>query len=332
MKGRHRVVIEAERLKYEFEIKRNITVIQGDSATGKTTLVDLIQTYGRYGEESGIMMNSNVPCVAFAGDQNLWRAALETYNDSIVFFDEDASFIFTREFAEAIRGTSNYYVLITRQPLYDLPYSIHEIYGIRTTGKYHFPEKIYHEFYPLYEDHRIGAVGDTVLLVEDEKSGYQFYKQACDGIECRSSVGNAGIAVSLEELSKERQVVVIADGAAFGAYVARVMAIVRSRNNVSLYFPESFEWLILKAGVLNIRNIDCILAHPEDYIDSRLYFSWERYFTDLIESSTQDDRVRRYDKSKLNAYYLEGKNRDAILGTLPEELRKLLGLNRFGLQ
>ncbi len=324
MKGKHRVIIEAERLRYEFEIKRNITVIQGNSATGKTTLVDLLQTYGNYGPESGIMLNSDVPCIAFSGDASLWKAAISTYHDSILFFDEDASFIFSREFAESIRGTSNYYVLITRQPLYELPYSIHEIYGIRTTGKYHFPEKIYHEFYPLYEDHRNAEDTDTLLLVEDEKAGYQFYRNAFSRTECISSAGNSGIAVQLEELSKDRSVVVIADGAAFGAYIARVMAVTGHRKNIGMFFPESFEWLILKAGILNIKNIDTILRNPEDFIDSRLYFSWEQYFTDLIEVSTQNDRIRRYDKNKLSGYYLEGKNKDAILSVLPDELRKFL--------
>ena len=66
--------------------------------------------------------------------------------------DEDYPFIYSKEFAEVIRESSNYYVLITRQPLYNLPYSVQEIYGIRTTGKYHYPEKIYHEFYRIYDE------------------------------------------------------------------------------------------------------------------------------------------------------------------------------------
>ena len=35
MKGKHKVVIKNNRLHYEFEIKRTITIIKGDSATGK---------------------------------------------------------------------------------------------------------------------------------------------------------------------------------------------------------------------------------------------------------------------------------------------------------
>ncbi|MBR6229123.1 MAG: translation initiation factor 2 [Eubacterium sp.] len=324
MKGKHRVIIEAERLKYEFEIKRNVTVVQGDSATGKTTLVDLIQTYGRYGQEAGIMVTSDVPCVAFSGDAGLWKTVLDAYRDSIIFFDEDYYFIFTTEFAEAIRNSSNYYVIITRQPLNYIPYSINEIYGIRTTGKYHFPEKVYHEFYPLFPEQVMNCTEKVVLLVEDKKSGYQFYQSLNDDVECISSEGNASIAMQLEKISKNKPVMVIADGAAFGAYVAKVMAVAKRRSNLGMYFPESFEWVILRSGVVDIRNLDDILAHPEEYIDSGVYFSWERYFTDLLESSTKDDRIRRYDKSKLNEYYLEGKNRVAILNVLPKELRGLL--------
>ena len=40
MKGKHRVVVSTKRLRYDFELRRNLTIIRGDSATGKTTLVD----------------------------------------------------------------------------------------------------------------------------------------------------------------------------------------------------------------------------------------------------------------------------------------------------
>lgn len=45
MKGKYRIIVTAKRLRYDFEIRRNITIIRGDSATGKTTLVDMIQEY-----------------------------------------------------------------------------------------------------------------------------------------------------------------------------------------------------------------------------------------------------------------------------------------------
>lgn len=323
MKGKHKVIIEAERLKYEFTIKRNITVIQGDSATGKTTLIDLLQNYGRFKDESGIRITSDVPCVAYSGDSSVWDVIIESYENTIVFIDEDYSFVFTEEFAKTIKDTSNYYVLITRQPLYNLPYSVNEIYGIRTTGKYHFPEKVYSEFYPIYSSLEVENK-KYVVLVEDEKSGFQFFSKALENNKCLSAGGNSNIIKSLEDISRNEPVIVIADGAAFGAYVAKVVAYARTSGNVGMYFPESFEWLILKSGVIDIGGIDDILEHTEDYVESREFFSWERYYTNLLENATRDDAVKRYQKAQLGNYYLEGRNKDKILGVLPEDVRKII--------
>ena len=323
MKNKHHIVVETERLKYEFDIRRNITVIQGDSATGKTTLVQLLETYSRYGKDSGVRLQSDVPCVVFGGDASLWKVAMETYQDSIVFIDEDYSFIYSKEFADVIQGTSNYYVLITRQPLYNLPYSVKEIYGIRTTGKYHYPEKIYNEFYRIYGDTEETSSKDVIVMVEDSRSGYQFFSSICKKDACISVDGNSNFVSKIEDADKDKQVVVIADGAAFGAYIAKVMTLAKSRKDVTMYFPESFEWMILKAGIINIKDIDDILAEPERYIESREFFSWERYFTQLLIESTSDSDVKKYDKSRLKPYYLEGKNRDSIIGVLPESIREL---------
>ena len=62
MKGKYRIVIKNNRLHYEFEIKRNITIIQGDSATGKTTLINMLRQAENLGESSGIDVISDVPC------------------------------------------------------------------------------------------------------------------------------------------------------------------------------------------------------------------------------------------------------------------------------
>lgn len=324
MKNKHHVVVETQRLKYEFDIRRNITVIQGDSATGKTTLVELLGTYSRFGKESGIILQSDVPCVVFGGDAGLWKAVLEAYQESIIFIDEDYPFIFSGDFAELIRGSSNYYVLITRQPLYNLPYSVQEIYGIRTTGKYHYPEKIYHEFYRIYNDTRSASGKDALVLVEDSKSGYQFFSKECKQGECLSVEGNSQFVGRIENAAPDKKVVVIADGAAFGAYIANVTAIAKSRKDVMMFFPESFEWLILKSGIIEIKDLENILAEPERFIESSEFFSWERYFTELLTAATADDSIKRYDKSQLKPFYFEGKNKEAIIAVLPDEIRGIM--------
>lgn len=42
MKGSHKIIVESRKVKYDFVIHRNITIITGDSGSGKTVLIDLI--------------------------------------------------------------------------------------------------------------------------------------------------------------------------------------------------------------------------------------------------------------------------------------------------
>ena len=128
MKGMHHIVIQNKRIRFAFSIKRNITIIRGDSATGKTTLFSMIEEYGSLGKDSGVQIQCDKACVALYG--KYWQETLENIHDSIVFVDEDSKFLKTKDFAKRIRNSNNYYVLITRENLPALPYSVEEIYGI----------------------------------------------------------------------------------------------------------------------------------------------------------------------------------------------------------
>ena len=49
MTGKYEVIVNSRRLQYKFTINRNITILRGDSATGKTTLIDMISSYQQNG-------------------------------------------------------------------------------------------------------------------------------------------------------------------------------------------------------------------------------------------------------------------------------------------
>lgn len=86
----------------------------------------------------------------FVLEGSLWKGQLAEISDSIVFIDEGNAFIKTEEFAGKIQKTDNYYVIVSREALPTLAYSVEEIYGIRTSGKYGTLKQSYHEFYKLY--------------------------------------------------------------------------------------------------------------------------------------------------------------------------------------
>ena len=147
MLGKHHIIVQSAHLKYELDVRRNITIIKGDSATGKTTLADMIREYVLNGMDTGISLSCDVPCRIIEG--NTWKEQLMAINQSIVFIDEGNSFVSSKDFANAVRESTNYFVIITRENLHALPYSVKEIYGIRSSGKYNQATPVYHELYSI---------------------------------------------------------------------------------------------------------------------------------------------------------------------------------------
>jgi len=105
LKGRIKIVVSTKRLRYELNLRRNITIIQGDSASGKTTLIQIINDYlsGRTGPGTEVV-------------------------------DEQEKFLHTKAFAKAVLTSDCYFVLITRDGLNMLPYSVNEIYYLKNSG------------------------------------------------------------------------------------------------------------------------------------------------------------------------------------------------------
>ena len=314
MKGTYHITVQNRSLKYEFDIRRNLTLIQGDSATGKTTLIDLIREY-HMDKKSGINLSCSRPCRVLEGD--LWKEQIQFINDSILFIDEGSSFVETEDFASAAKNSSNYFVIVTRANLEMLPVSVEEVYGIRSSGKYNSFEPVYHEMYRIYST---DISSDNIpfhpekILVEDSNSGYEFF---CDiakknNIECESAGGKSNIYTKLSERKSDEKLLVIADGAAFASQMNRISRIASLKNNISLYLPESFEWLILASKVMDDKETAEIIYDPSEYIDSTDYFSWERFFTGLLINKTQNTYLQ-YSKSKLNPNYLQDNTEKKIL-------------------
>lgn len=314
MKGKYKVIVRNNKLHYEFEIKRNITIIQGDSATGKTTLINMLRQAENLGESSGVDVLSNVPCRILEGVS--WKLILQNTAGTIFFIDEENAFINTEEFAAEIRGSDNYFVLITRENLYNLPYSVEEIYGLYASGRYQNTKKIYQQMYRIYSDIQELPIKPELFIVEDSNSGYEFFKAVSDerNLECESAGGKSNIFSKIKNV-KNREVCVIADGAAIGPEMNGLYEISHKKKNIHLYLPESFEWIVLKSGLIDDREIRKILETPELFIDSKKYFSWERFFTNLLIEKTKNSYLQ-YRKSAINKTYLHSKNKEKILNCI----------------
>ena len=148
MKGMYHIIVQNNKLRYEMDIRRNITIIRGDSATGKTQLINLLEQAAVFGESSGVDVVCQRPCRTLGG--NDWNLVLPNIHEQIIFIDEENRLVKSQEFAAAVKASDNYFVIVTREDLPNLPYSVDEIYGIHTSGKYHDLKRTYNELYRIY--------------------------------------------------------------------------------------------------------------------------------------------------------------------------------------
>lgn len=192
MKGAYDVIVQNNRVQYRFTVRRNITILRGNSATGKSTLIGLIAQYSRNGEKSGVRLVCSRKCIVLTND--FWHQRLAQASGSLVFIDEDSDFIQTEEFASAARNSDCYFIIVTRITLPNLPYSADEIYELRnvTRGSGRI-RRLYAKFQHIYTDRNMGYAKDIekpdCIIVEDSNSGYQFFREifADAGIEIISA-------------------------------------------------------------------------------------------------------------------------------------------------
>lgn len=321
MNGIQHIEISSKRkVKFEFDLTRNITVIQGDSGSGKSTLYQLVADYNKQKDLSAVSISSTKACIAINELSQIKRI-----NDSIVFIDEGADFVKSKEFANLIKKSDNYYVIFMRDELHELPYSVEEIYYIKTSGKYHTFVKMHKsndEHVYSEKPSRKRFVFDTII-VEDTKSGYQFFKSIFD--ESKINVIPAGANSSIYGLilqNLDKKILVIADGAAFGSEMNRIMMLQKQKpENIKVCLPESFEWLILKSGLIKSSDLDDMLMNTSMYIESKEFFSWEEFFTKyLIQISSGTPFA--YKKPKLNKNYLIEENTQKIIDEVRSVLNK----------
>lgn len=310
MKGSYKIKLSDRNNKFEFILKRNITILRGNSGTGKTTLFEMIDAYYRDGKKSGVSLSCDVDIATIRKSKN-WDEDIKRIKKSIVVIDEDGGFITSEEFASIVKNTDNYYLLITRNYLKQLPYSVDEIYEIEGDKNKRFIN-IYKNTNNIYSD--IVKFIPEIIITEDSNAGFQFFdKIKNENIVCVSGEGKSNI-INIVKNYKYKKILIIADGAAFGNEIENLIILSKDkRYNIALFLPESFEWLILKSGIIEKKEIK-ELKNSANYIDSKIYFSWEQFFNYLLIEKTKNNIYCKYNKKrKLPHFYFQEKNIKAII-------------------
>lgn len=177
MKGNIKVIVSTKKLRYELNLRRNITVIQGDSATGKTTLVQIVSDYlsGRTGPGTEVICDKK--CAVLSGDTESAVIRLKALADAVVFVDEQERFLYSKVFAETVLDSNCYFVFIARDGLNMLPYSVNEIYYLKNSGYYQNTRQVYNSMHQVYPEMGMAErIEPSVVLTEDSNAGYEMYE------------------------------------------------------------------------------------------------------------------------------------------------------------
>lgn len=335
MKGKYKLKIKNNKVSYEFELDRKVTVIKGESASGKTTLINMISRYNQNPNSTPIKFDIKPKCETIVLNNVLWRQSKD-YDNCIIFIDEHFEYLNDSEFNTFVNKSNNYFVIVDRDDTGRLDYSVKDIYEMKADDKYSNTHRLYTNYLEIGDSKSINSVNIDKIVVEDSNAGCTFYTAAYPNNIVESSGGNSKIFSYVKNHLNEN-LFIVADGAAFGKYINELSILMNKKHNINLFLPESFEYFLLFGGILDIINkpnckiyngvnVDLILAYPEDYIDITKFATWEKFFTNILSICTSQTKVH-YDKTNLNDFYISPNVLSVMKSIIPICENKIKGMH-----
>lgn len=175
MKGRFSLEIEARKVLYQLNMERKVTVIKGNSGTGKSSLIRLLLDYAELGKDSGVRIRKSSEYeIQILENRTNWMQVLENAFNCIIFADEDVRYLYEKNFQRVFQRADCYIVIISRSGLFQqLPYAVNSIYELRTqkNGKT-FITRMYQTYHQKLEESR------TKYLITEDSNADFFLNQA----------------------------------------------------------------------------------------------------------------------------------------------------------
>lgn len=316
MKGKYNIIIANNKVEFNLVVDRKVTIVKGDSGTGKTTFVEAVRAiFESNGSNKGFKCNCMDKLVRLASDPS-WANMLKQYNNKIIVSDEDNSVIDSIEFARAVKTSNNYFILISRSCRFRyLSYSVDNIYGFETKKKNSMFQTTLYELY--YNQNLNHSVIPELVITEDSNSGKEMIESL---LNCKVQTGNGKDNIVKEvknALKVYSTIYVVVDGAAFGNCIGGLISLMQlnENKNIVVFAPESFEYFLLNIGRFKTLAGDRLI-NTQDYADTSKYLTWEQFYTDLLKSLCPTVVKDNYHKSKLSIQLLNTKYKEGIKSQL----------------
>lgn len=288
-----RITVETlkSNLKYILDIDKRLTIIKGNSATGKSHLVRLIDEYGK----SGVVIKSPLELI-HVNSKILNAFNLKKDKNLLYVFDEDDG-ISDKNVINFINDINNNVIIITRDiSLPEINYGIDNVYEFRESNKFNILVRKYDKI----NKNNINTRELSKILTEDSGSGFDFYSNL-NNFKVNSAYGNSNIINCIEN----NQIIAL-DSLGIGPYIDNILNKIKNLNSYVIY-PKSFEWLLLESGIFS----------KTSEISIKNFKNEEDFYNKLLKQ-TMLYYNKRYSKEKLNKWFLEDKQFDKILGKINE--------------
>lgn len=311
---------------YEVVVDRAITYITGESGTGKTYFADCIRS-ALDDSNSDYILESDVPIEVIWSVDSIEKCSLT--KDYIYIIDEDicSSLVenrskrsidafntllgmFRRKKTEPYY-TNAYFIFMTRQQLLNVSTDIMAIYELVPKVENGVTVRRLRKYFPWNYD--VAQIKPELAIIEGIGSDYLFFKNTLLDCDVVSAEGRNRLIPLLQHIMNSmdyKSIFVFADGASYGynllLHEKLLKSLARPKGvDIRLFFPNSFEWLILKSGLLKID--ENILEYPEDYFDSKDFSGVESFFTEKLKAVSLNSENRNYNfgivSSKGTMYY-----------------------------
>lgn len=110
------VRISSDRIVYELELKAKVNILSGDSGTGKSSMMKMLEEWKRI-KTCGVSVNvtGDYRKVLYTNTDNFsGHAKYDDDGEYIIFLEPDSEFVNSRELLKSILESESRFVIITR--------------------------------------------------------------------------------------------------------------------------------------------------------------------------------------------------------------------------
>lgn len=270
------------------ELRNKITILRGDSATGKTKLVELITAIDSLGRTDIIESSRDIIPL---GPKNTGP-----FLDNKIYITDEVNSSTSVDFARNIKECNSNFIIINRDSLYSLNYGAFDIYDmVKLRGKI--------TAFKRYENIENKDIfnKNAQNLVEDSKSGYQFYSSILKDVKSTNGASNIVNFLSMGITQN-----IILDEYSIGPYFDNIEKLSRE-NDIGLLMQGSFEDLLNKS-LFKVSETEYTLRNVSG-LEQSAELKCKNNFSEIFKS---------YNKSKLNNWILEKPQKEVVLEKLRE--------------